>query len=90
MEIVKQMREIERQGGSDEVEKKTLIKKMLEKYLIDYEMHCFEEAWKELNQPLNNMIKTIIRGLEETFSKKIGVLPFEWRRVKLLKYLEKK
>jgi hypothetical protein len=36
------------------------------------------------------MIKKIVEGLAETFSKKIGQLPFQVRRTKILKYLEKK
>lgn len=36
------------------------------------------------------MIKKIAEGLAETFSKKIGQLPFQVRRTKILKYLEKK
>lgn len=36
------------------------------------------------------MIKKISEGLAETFSKKIGKLPFQMRRSKILKYLEKK
>jgi hypothetical protein len=36
------------------------------------------------------MIRKITEGLAETFSKKIGQLPFQVRRTKILKYLEKK
>lgn len=36
------------------------------------------------------MIKKITEGLNETFNKKIGQLPFQVRRTKILKYLEKK
>ena len=65
-----------------------MIKKFIEKYLLEYETFCYEESWKELEQfDLNDMIKKIIEGLNETFSKKIGQLPFQIRRTKILKYL---
>ena len=69
-----------------------MIKKFLEKYMLDYELYCYEQAWKELEgyKNLNEMIKKIIEGLNETFSKKIGSLAFQARRTKILKYLEKK
>lgn len=44
-ETLKKMREIEAMD-LDEEDRKGLIKKFLEKYLLDYETHCFEEAWK--------------------------------------------
>lgn len=88
-EILRKMREIEGME-SDEEERRGLLKKLLEKYLLDYESHCFEEAWKDLTHSISGTIKTLAAGLEETFAKRIGCLPFESRRVKLLKYLEKK
>jgi hypothetical protein len=39
---------------------------------------------------LEETIAVILQGIEETFDKRIGSLPFEIRRMKLLKYLEKK
>jgi hypothetical protein len=71
-----------------EESKKLMIKKLIEKYLLDYEIYCYEEAWKELEEyQLSVMIKKITEGLNETFSKKIGNLPFQLRRTKILKYL---
>ena len=91
MEIIRKVREIEHLTYEmDEQEKKNLIKKYLEKYLLEHEVYCYEEAWKELNGSLKKTIDTVLEGIEETFTKKIGSLPFENRRVKLLKYLEKK
>lgn len=40
--------------------------------------------------PLAKAFSLLKEGIEETFGKKIGSLSFENRRVKLLKYLEKK
>lgn len=38
-----------------------MIKKLIEKYLLDFETYCYEEAWKELQvYELNTMIKKII------------------------------
>lgn len=85
-DILKKMREIS-DMEIDQEERKGLLKKLLEKYLLDYESHCFEEAWKELSEDIAVTIKALTAGLEETFSKRIGCLPFESRRVKLLKYL---
>jgi len=85
------MKEIESYcSDTDDLEKKNMIKQYLEKYILEYEAFCFEEAWKELNHNLTSTITTLVQGIEETFAKKIGFLPFECRRVKLLKYLEKK
>ena len=83
------MKEIESTMPEENQEnKKTMIKKFIEKYLLDYEIYCYEEAWKELEQfDLPEMIKKIAEGLAETFSKKIGQLPFQIRRTKILKYL---
>lgn len=53
-------------------------------------MHCYDEAWKELNSSEIDLFALLREGIEETFNKKIGCLSFEVRRVKLLKYLEKK
>ncbi len=65
-----------------------MIKKFIEKYILDYETYCYEEAWKELEQyDLPELIKKIAEGLSETFSKKIGQLSFQARRTKILKYL---
>jgi hypothetical protein len=68
-----------------------MIKRLIEKYLLDYEIYCYEESWKEIEEyDLKTIIKYIVEGLNETFSKKIGNLPFQIRRTKILKYLEKK
>ncbi len=67
-----------------------MIKKHLEKYLLDYELHCFEEAWKDLNSDIKRVVIRLTEGIEDTFAKKVGQLNFQNRRVKLLKYLEKK
>jgi hypothetical protein len=40
-----------------------------------------------LGQGFSSAVRTIAVGMEETFGKRIGCLPFEARRVKLLKYL---
>lgn len=41
-----------------------MIKKFIEKYLLDYETYSYEEAWKQLQQyELNAMIKKIAEGL---------------------------
>lgn len=48
----------------DEDERKGILKKFLEKYLLDYETHCFEEAWKELSSGIASTIKAIAAGLE--------------------------
>jgi len=53
-------------------------------------MPCFEEAWNELDCPLAKKVAIITQGIEENFNKQIGNLTFECRRMKLLKYLEKK
>lgn len=37
-----------------------------------------------------NVISTVIKGIEQTFKKTIGGLSFEKRRIKLLKYMDKK
>ena len=90
-EINKRMREVENSKElTTDTDKKTAIKKLLEQYLVDYETFCFEEAWDSLDGSLTATIRTINAGLEQTFAKRIGGIPFEWRRVKLLKYLEKK
>jgi hypothetical protein len=60
----------------DEEDKKGILKKFLEKYLLDYETHCFEESWKELNQDIASTVKSLAAGLEETFAKRIGCLSF--------------
>ena len=91
-ELMKRFREVEASKDiPTEGEKKAAIKKILEQYMVDYEMYCFEEAWSCL-QPLSlpAIIRTLALGLEHTFSKRVGPVSFEWRRVKLLKYLEKK
>jgi hypothetical protein len=43
-EIGRRMREIEGEGseGSSEEEKRSMLKKYLEQYLLDYEVFCFE------------------------------------------------
>lgn len=66
------------------------MKKLIEKYVLDYEGYCFEEAWMELPSSLSHATTTIVKGLTETFAKKIGPISYEARRVKLLTYLEKK
>lgn len=66
------------------------MKKLIEKYVLDYEGYCFEQAWMELPSSLNHATTTIVKGLTETFLKKIGPISYEARRVKLLTYLEKK
>lgn len=40
-----------------------LIKKVIEKYILDYEGYCFEEAWTELPLALSDATTTIIKGL---------------------------
>jgi hypothetical protein len=62
-EIMRRVREIEAMEGEEE-ERKGLLKKFLEKYIVDYETHCFEEAWKELGHSFASSIKAIISGLE--------------------------
>ena len=39
---------------------------------------------------LNEIIEIILKGIDQTFRKIIGGLSFEKRRVKLLRYLDKK
>lgn len=39
---------------------------------------------------IKKLEKIIFEGINQTFKKKIGGLPFEKRRIKLLKYLDKK
>jgi hypothetical protein len=88
MEILAKIQEIEQLSSeTDELEKQNLIKKYLETYLLDYESHCFEEAWNELTAPNAKDLTLLKEGIEQTFSKRIGSLSFECRRVKLLKYL---
>lgn len=53
-----------------------MIKKHLEKYLLDYELHCFEEAWKDLNSDIKRVVIRLTEGIEDTFSKKVGQLNF--------------
>lgn len=86
LDLLRKLKEVEAMEG-EESDRRALLKKFLEKYLLDYEVHCFEEAWQELGQGLTSTIKTLAQGLDETFAKRIGCLPFEARRVKLLKYL---
>jgi hypothetical protein len=67
-----------------------LIKKHLENYLLETELFCFDHAWQELSSSLSGMVAAVRVGLEGTFSRRIGPISYECRRVKLLKYLEKK
>jgi|LakMenE18May11ns_1017448.scaffolds.fasta_scaffold9776176_1 hypothetical protein len=53
-----------------------MIRKHLEKYLLDYELHCFEESWKELNTDIKKVVAILTKGIEDTFSKKVGQLNF--------------
>lgn len=66
------------------------MKGLLEKYLVEFEVPCFEEAWSELPSGLKETVSLLSRGIGETFSRKVGPLSYEARRVKLLTYLEKK
>jgi hypothetical protein len=43
-----------------------------------------------MNDTLSLTIFKIVNKLEETFAKRIGFISFQERRVKLLKYLQKK
>ena len=74
----------------DEERKLEEIKEIIKGYIVDFEMPCFEEAWEETNYPFHDKVELLCRGINENFSKRIGELSFESRRIKLLKYLEKK
>lgn len=42
-EIIKKIKEIEATTDpADDIEKRILMKKLIEKYVLDYEGHCFE------------------------------------------------
>lgn len=86
-EIIKQIRDIEKNTEETEEARKEMIKKYISRCLLEHEMYCYEESWNELGDNLKKTVKTIVQGLEETFSKRIGNLSFEVRRTKLLKYL---
>ncbi len=75
LDILRKLREVEAMEG-EEADRRALLKKFLEKYLLDYEVHCFEEAWQELGHGLNSTIKILMQGLDETFAKRVGCLPF--------------
>jgi hypothetical protein len=66
------------------------IKSTILGYIVDFEVPCFEEAWEDNHEAFQDKVEQICKGIDENFSKKIGELSFEARRVKLLKYLEKK
>lgn len=89
-EITRKIKEIENEPGIDEGEKRGLMKGLLEKYLVEFEVPCFEEAWNELPSGLKDTVSLLSRGIGETFGRKVGPLSYEARRVKLLTYLEKK
>ena len=90
-EILNKIKEIQSLSpDNSETDKFDLLKKYLEGFLLDYELYCFEEAWKELSMSSNRDFALLKQGIEENFGKKFGSLSFECRRVKLLKYLEKK
>jgi hypothetical protein len=60
-EIARKLKEIEAMSGEvDEDEKKVLIKKHLEKYLLEYEIFCYEESWKELNNSLSETVAVVL------------------------------
>lgn len=42
-ELIKKIKEIEAgNDAADDIEKRALIKKVIEKYVLDYESYCFE------------------------------------------------
>ena len=57
--------------------------------MIDFEMPCFEEVWESL-PPWKETATLVRKGISQTFRKNIGSLSFAARRIKLLKYIEKK
>lgn len=66
------------------------MKKALERYIVEYETFCFEEAWTELPKTVAEIIEIVAKGVGEVFAKRVGPISYEARRVKLLTYLEKK
>lgn len=45
---------------------------------------------KRAHTELNEIIEVLLKGIDQTFKKIIGGLSFEKRRIKLLRYLDKK
>jgi uncharacterized Fe-S cluster-containing radical SAM superfamily protein len=41
-------------------------------------------------ESVNQIVDVLVKGIEQTFKKEIGGLSFEKRRLKLLRYLDKK
>ena len=41
-------------------------------------------------ESVNKIVDVLVKGIEQTFKKEIGGLSFEKRRLKLLRYLDKK
>ena len=63
-------------------------------YIFEFEKYYFEESFERISNEseydLKKFEQIVFEGLSQTFKKKIGGLSFEKRRVKLLRYLDKK
>lgn len=67
------------------------IKAVVESYIFDFEKYYFHESMNSVAaDSVSVVLATLIRGVEQTFKRVIGGLSFEKRRMKLLKYMDKK
>lgn len=69
------------------------MKLAIEKYLCEYEKAYFDESMACLRrqQPsVSEMLGILVKGIDQSFKRVVGGLPFEKRRIKLLRYLDKK
>lgn len=59
-------------------------------YIFDHERFYFEESMNQLSGSISSILATLTKGIDQTFKKTVGGLSFEKRRLKLVKYMEKK
>ena len=66
------------------------MKATIGNYIFDHERYYFEESMSHFSGSIANIISILTKGIEQTFKKSIGGLSFDKRRLKLVKYMEKK